>query len=98
MRPRLGFGATSGRRKTAELLSLLSGPHGPGHTSFLGREIRAMDRRRYVPSAEGLEGRALLSFFKPTQPATSFNPVVDLPNTPEQKALRIQRLPFFLSN
>lgn len=51
-----------------------------------------MDRRRFVPAAEGLEGRALLSFFKPpklpaAQPQTF---------TVAQKIQRIERLPFFL--
>lgn len=53
-----------------------------------------MDRRRFVPSPEGLEGRALLSFFKPiklptTQPVTF---------TVAQKIQRIERLPFFLQS
>jgi hypothetical protein len=52
-----------------------------------------MDRRRFVPSAEGLEGRALLassifSFSKPSR-----NPVSDVPATFELKAHRTERLP-----
>jgi hypothetical protein len=52
-----------------------------------------MDRRRFVPSAEGLEGRALLagsifSFSKPNS-----NPADDVAMTFPLKAHRVQRLP-----
>ena len=59
-----------------------------------------MDRRRFVPSAEGLEGRALLassvssifSFSKPNR-----NPVDTVPMTFTLKNHRIQRLPTYLA-
>ncbi|HEV3164409.1 MAG TPA: Ig-like domain-containing protein [Isosphaeraceae bacterium] len=57
-----------------------------------------MDRRRFVPSTEGLEDRALQASLFGTSSVTNLNTVVDLPNTPQQKALRIERLPFFLKN
>jgi hypothetical protein len=57
-----------------------------------------MDRRRYTPSAEGLEGRALLSLFGGTSPATK-NHIVsidDLPETFQQRFNRIEHLPYYL--
>jgi hypothetical protein len=55
-----------------------------------------MDRRRFVPSAEGLEGRALLassifSFSKPNR-----NPTDGVPMTFTLKQHRIQRLPVYM--
>ncbi len=55
-----------------------------------------MDRRRFVPSAEGLEGRALLassifSFSKPNR-----NPTDSVPMTFTLKQHRIQRLPVYM--
>ena len=55
-----------------------------------------MDRRRFVPSAEGLEGRALLassifSFSKPNK-----NPTDTVPMTFTLKNHRIQRLPVYM--
>jgi hypothetical protein len=53
-----------------------------------------MDRRRFVPSPEGLEGRSMMSILNPitaTPPA-----VQNLPNTYKQKITRIDRLPVFL--
>ena len=55
-----------------------------------------MDRRRFVPSAEGLEGRALLassifSFSKPNQ-----NPTDSVPMTFALKEHRIERLPVYM--
>ena len=56
-----------------------------------------MDRRRYVPSGEGLEGRALLSLFGGKTPApAATTSVQNLPETFKQKEERIQHLPFFL--
>jgi hypothetical protein len=56
-----------------------------------------MDRRRYVPSAEGLEDRALLATISQlVNPNTAINPLT-LPNTAADKAMRIQNLPFFLA-
>jgi hypothetical protein len=57
-----------------------------------------MDRRRYVPSGEGLEGRALMtSLFGGKTPASALTTSVqNLPETFKQKELRIQHLPFFL--
>ena len=64
-----------------------------------------MDRRRFVPSAEGLEGRQLLSSAATAMPvaanvngaatASSTNGA-STPNSPQQKSVRIERLPFFL--
>jgi hypothetical protein len=60
-----------------------------------------MDRRRFVPAAEGLEGRTLMSTISTTPAATvaaaaAAASVQGLPNTAKQKMLRIERLPFFL--
>jgi hypothetical protein len=59
------------------------------------KEIRAKDRRRYVPSTEGLEGRALLAGVNTIfglQVATNLN----VPITYQQKMKRIEHLPFYL--
>src|SRR5262249_29613430 len=61
--------------------------------------VRAMDRRRYTPSAEGLEGRALMSLFGGKANSASQNnnlSVQDLPETFRQKEDRIDHLPFYL--
>jgi hypothetical protein len=58
-----------------------------------------MDRRRYTPSAEGLEGRALMSLFggKVSSANTNLNvSIQDLPETFRQKENRIDHLPFYL--
>jgi hypothetical protein len=63
-------------------------------------ENRAMDRRRFVPSSEGLEGRALLSsIFPGGQSTTSLghNPDADVPVTWRQKQLRVEHLPYYLN-
>jgi hypothetical protein len=54
-----------------------------------------MDRRRFVPSPEGLEVRELMASF--LSPSTTPSPSVqNLPDTYKQKITRIERLPFFL--
>jgi hypothetical protein len=75
------------------------GQEGPGAqvASVHFPEIRAMDRRRFAPSAEALEGKALLSLFGVTSKNTTQQiSVVDLPETFRQKELRIEHLPFYL--
>lgn len=62
-----------------------------------------MDRRRFVPSTEGLEGRALLSMLG-TSNASKASPGIisrrdtstNLPQTFQEKEQRIDRLPFHL--
>jgi hypothetical protein len=54
-----------------------------------------MDRRRFVPSPEGLEGRAMLSVFGSTT-ATQTAPA-QVPVTFLQKEMRIEHLPFYLN-
>ena len=61
-----------------------------------------MDRRRFVPSSEGLEGRQLLST-APTSVAAATGAATvattsNVPNSAMQKSVRIERLPFFLRN
>ncbi len=59
------------------------------------KKSRAIDRRRFVPSSEGLEGRALMASANSLfglQVANNLN----VPITYEQKALRIERLPYYL--
>jgi hypothetical protein len=59
------------------------------------KKIRAMDRRRYVPSTEGLEGRELMAGVNTlfgTQVTTNLN----VPITLQQKELRIEHLPDYL--
>jgi hypothetical protein len=60
------------------------------------KKFRAMNRRRFVPSTEGLEGRAL-------QASTGLNVFglqltnnLNVPITFEQKAKRIEHLPFYM--
>jgi hypothetical protein len=65
-----------------------------------------MDRRRFVPSPEGLEGRALLSVFGNTSSKASSSSflgagslsttVSSIPVTFQAKELRIDHLPFYL--
>ena len=61
------------------------------------KKIRAMDRRRFVPSSEGLESRALMAT---TNLNTLFglqvNTNLNVPITLQQKELRIEHLPYFL--
>jgi hypothetical protein len=63
------------------------------------KEIRAMDRRRFMPSTEGLETRALQAASS-TNLANIFgfqvNTNLNIPVTFQQKELRIQHLPFYL--
>ncbi|SIN84328.1 hypothetical protein SAMN05444166_1227 [Singulisphaera sp. GP187] len=54
-----------------------------------------MDRRRFVPSPEGLEGRAMLSVFGTANTAQA-NVAQEVPVTFQQKELRIEHLPFYL--
>ncbi len=62
--------------------------------SFL-KKIRALDRRRFVPSTEGLESRELqasLNTLFGVQVATNLN----VPITYQQKSKRIEHLPYYL--
>jgi hypothetical protein len=64
------------------------------------KKIRAMDRRRFVPSTEGLEGRALMASTSTGGLNTLFgvqvNTNLNVPITLQQKELRIEHLPYFL--
>jgi hypothetical protein len=64
----------------------------------LHKEILAMDRRRFVPSAEGMEGRTLLASSVNLNNLFGFqvNTNLNIPITSEQKQLRIERLPYYL--
>jgi hypothetical protein len=62
----------------------------------LHKEIRAMDRRRFVPSHESLEGRALQATNLTSVFGSQITSNLNLPITFEQKSLRIQRLPYYL--
>jgi hypothetical protein len=55
-----------------------------------------MDRRRFVPSHEGLEGRALQASTPFSIFGTQVTSNLNLPITYEQKALRIIHLPYYL--
>ena len=56
-----------------------------------------MDRRRFAPSPDGLEGRMLLSTARPASAITTAQaPVANLSSTLREKQLRIERLPYFL--
>ena len=59
------------------------------------KKIRAMDRRRFVPSTEGLEGRELMAGVNTLfgiQVTTNLN----VPITLQQKEKRIEHLPYYL--
>jgi len=56
-----------------------------------------MDRRRYVPSSESLEGRALQAAVNPFNPfGAQVTSNLNIPISYQQKALRIERLPYYL--
>ncbi|WP_422930418.1 hypothetical protein [Singulisphaera sp. PoT] len=57
-----------------------------------------MDRRRFVPKPEGLEGRSLLSTIFNNSSNASNNPATDVPVTFDQKMTRIAHLPYYLEN
>jgi hypothetical protein len=56
-----------------------------------------MDRRRFIPSQENLEVRALQTVNLTTLFGARINSNLNIPITYEQKALRIERLPFYLN-
>jgi hypothetical protein len=57
-----------------------------------------MDRRRFIPSSEGLEGRALLATTTNLGNLFGFqvNTNLNIPVTYEQKELRVEHLPYYL--
>jgi hypothetical protein len=65
---------------------------------FSSKEIRAMDRRRFVPAPEGLEGRTMLSTTGGSFNLFGNNSITaqTLPITFQQKELRIQKMPYNL--
>jgi len=69
---------------------------GPVPRPFTSEEIRAMERRRYNPTPEGLEGRDLLSLFGSTPKQNATVSVQNLPETFRQKEQRIEHLPFYI--
>jgi hypothetical protein len=60
------------------------------------KEIRAMDRRRFVPSAEGLEVRTLMATNLNSLFGLQVNSNLNIPITYQQRELRIKRLPYYL--
>jgi hypothetical protein len=61
------------------------------------KEIRAMDRRRrFMPSHESLEDRALQAANLTNIFGAQINSNLNIPITYQQKALRIKRLPYYL--
>jgi Bacterial Ig-like domain len=61
--------------------------------------MRAMDRRRFVPAGDGLEGRALLSTLGATTSAKAASTsLANLPETFKAKEERIAHLPYFLNS
>ena len=80
------------------VLARTSCGRGPGRGTprdlpVLPQEIRAMDRRRYVPSPEGLEVRTMLSTTSSGIFGGSTTTTQTLPITFQQKELRIQKMP-----
>src|SRR6185437_7953961 len=76
------------------------GPHVFAGVTAL--EFRAMDRHRFVPSSETLDQRTLLSstglFGQSTASRALTGSAVRLPDTFNEKLLRIQRVPFYLDH
>jgi hypothetical protein len=61
------------------------------------KEMRAMDRRRFVPSSEGLEDRTLQATVNVnTLFGFRVNSNLNVPITYQQKSLRIEHLPYYL--
>jgi hypothetical protein len=60
------------------------------------KEIRAMDRRRFVPFHDRLEVRTLQAFNLTSPFGAQVTSNLNIPITYEQKALRIERLPYYL--
>ena len=57
-----------------------------------------MDRRRFVPSAVGLEGRALMSLFGSSSQTALTTSLQNLPENYREKLKRIENLPYFLNS
>ena len=55
-----------------------------------------MDRRRFIPSHESLEGRTLQAINITNIFGAQVTSNLNIPITYEQKALRIKRLPYYL--
>jgi hypothetical protein len=60
------------------------------------KEIRSMDRRRFVPSPEGLEVRTLQATNLNTLFGLQLSTNLNIPITYQQRLLRIERLPYYL--
>jgi hypothetical protein len=78
-------------------LSPAAGSDSHGLTVPPPKEIRAMDRRRFVPSHERLELRELNAVNITSIFGSQVSSNLNIPITFEQKALRIKHLPFYLS-
>src|SRR3954447_2910909 len=78
----------------APLLDSATSPR-PHRSRRQDKEIRAMDRRRFVPSTEGLEGRALLASLFGSGTSNA-NAAQDIPLTYELKQARVERLPGYM--
>jgi hypothetical protein len=84
------------RRMTKRRSTVRREPNPQDRRVTFQKNLRAMNRRRFVPSTEGLEGRAL-------QAATGLNVFgfqlttnLNVPITYQQKAKRIEHLPYYL--
>src|SRR4051812_19973937 len=78
----------------APLLDSATSPR-PHRSRRQDKEIRAMDPRRFVPSTEGLEGRALLASLFGSGTSNQ-NAAQDIPLTYELKQARVERLPQYM--
>jgi hypothetical protein len=93
----LSTGFRPQRRLSVLFLSPAAGGDPHGRSVPPPKEIRAMDRRRFVPSHESLEGRQLQAVNITSIFGTQITSNLNLPITYEQKALRIKHLPFYLT-
>jgi hypothetical protein len=84
------------RRLSVLVLSPAAGSHPHGRSVPPPKEIRAMDRRRFVPSHEALEVRQLQAVNITQIFGSQVTSNLNLPITFEQKSLRIEHLPFYL--
>jgi hypothetical protein len=75
---------------------LLALSRSQSHFVCTPKEIRAMDRRRFVPSTEGLEVRTLQATNLNTLFGLQLAPNLNIPITYQQRELRITRLPYYM--
>jgi hypothetical protein len=85
------------RRITIRRSTVRNEPFPQDRSVTFEKKFRAMNRRRFVPSTEGLEGRALQASTGFTVFGVQATTNLNVPITFQQKSKRIEHLPFYLS-